>query len=165
MKKMSWFLCALVLVSLVGTGCHVGVDPTGTQDAALTSGLDLSVVHTANPTNVPAATGGSYEVLVKNVGTASTQYPVQVVERLDTITSVFQGYTGTGWSCTPSSSGLVMCTHMVTLAPNQSLPLLTISYQVRAGASGKSGACAYMRSYGDVNGANNTDCSVVYITP
>ena len=102
---------------------------------------------------------GSYTLVVRNVGTASTSGPVPVLDTLPPGLSALE-ISGAGWVCRTAPLG---CIRFDPLAPGASYPPITIAVSVDSTASGTLTNQADVRGVGEVNLANNTATDSVAI--
>jgi uncharacterized repeat protein (TIGR01451 family) len=149
------FLPAMLVLSSCGGGGTNGGNGGGGQPAA--PSLAVSAVTQGNFSS--GEQGASYNINVKNTGTAATSGTVTIVDPPTgfTVTSI----SGAGWTCTLSTT---TCTRSDALAPGQSYPPITVTGNVTA-ANGTSVTIALSASGGGTSGSANSTPSVTVAAP
>jgi len=121
-------------------------DPTPGNNSGSTSvlvrpdGADLRLAKTKTPNPVALGSDMVSTITVTNGGPRVATGPLRVVESLTGETYV--GFSGTGWSCTPSGS-VVVCDHpnAAGLAVNAALATLRITTQATSAGAVSNAAC------------------------
>jgi uncharacterized repeat protein (TIGR01451 family) len=91
-------------------------------------GLNVTLTHASNFSQ--GQTGAQYSVTVANGGSLPTSLPVTVTETLPASLTLVS-MSGTGWTCTLSTSS---CTRSDVLAPNSPFPSITVTVNVASDA-------------------------------
>jgi len=145
--------------------------PTATPTPTPTpTPTDLALQKNANlPFNYDQAT--SYTILIQNVGSATAQSPIEMVDDLPNglIYVSYSSPYSPDWSCTASGQ-TVKCTYSgPDVAPGGFLPTLIINVSIASVDQFPAGSdtvrnCAELRYTNDVNPANDTSCVTTTIT-
>ena len=142
-----------------------GGDPTAPHSASAQvlvpnpSVPDLTITksHTGNFTQ--GQVGATYTLTVLNILPTATSGTVTVVDTLPAgLTAT--GISGVGWSCTLSS---LSCLRNDSLAGNSSYPIITVTVNVAANATGTLVNTAVVGGGGEVNLSNDTATDPVVI--
>jgi uncharacterized repeat protein (TIGR01451 family) len=136
---------------------EMGVTVTGLIE--LCPDLTISKSHLGNFT---VGANGSYILNVRNVGQAPTAHPITVIDTLPGQLSFVEA-SGVGWNVVAQSGQTVVLQHAQTLAPGNSLPLLTLT--VNANTAGSVINTATVTVTGDSNAANNVAADPTVINP
>jgi uncharacterized repeat protein (TIGR01451 family)/fimbrial isopeptide formation D2 family protein len=104
---------------------------TATDTDLLTPNADLTIVKRHLGT-FTVGLNGQYVLNVRNLGPSSTAGTIAVTDNLPAGLG-FIAASGTDWTCS-ATANLVTCTSTTTLAPNSSLPEITLTVSVGAAA-------------------------------
>jgi uncharacterized repeat protein (TIGR01451 family) len=117
------------------------------------SDLTIAKTHTGNFTR---GSTGSYSIVVTNSGTVATNGTVTVNDTLPAGLTLNGTPSGTGWSCTATSTTAFSCTRLDVLNPGSSYPAITASVNVAQTAANTVTNTATVSGVGEANTNNNS---------
>jgi uncharacterized repeat protein (TIGR01451 family) len=139
---------------------------TSSDTDSLTPNSDLTIVKRHLGT-FTVGLNGQYVLNVRNLGPSTIAGTVTVTDNLPAGLG-FVSATGTNWTCS-ATANLVTCTNNTTLAPNSSLPEITLTVTVGAAAMPSVTNTATVSSdVPDLNPSNNSasdSTSVAFVEP
>ena len=135
----------------------------GTLNVIPQIGQDLRIVKSHTGAFDIGDSGGTFSLLVTNVGTATVSDPVTVADSLPA-SLTYRSASGVNWNCSASGQD-VTCTHPngSGLAPGASLPAITLIVDVSNTAAPSVANTATVTNTNDSNASNNqyTDTAAV----
>ncbi len=128
------------------------------------SGPDLSIVKSHTGMFNLGNNGGSFNISVSNVGSASITGTTTVSDSLPTGMTLFATPTGTGWTCSGNAgASSFSCTRSDALASGASFPAISVSANVTIAAAPSTTNIASVANVNDAYPSNNQSSDLVLI--
>ncbi len=144
-----------------------GSDSDGSNNSAsdpttIVGAPDLAITKTHSG-SFTVGSNGVYTIGVSNVGTSPTTGAITVTDVLPTGLT-YVSATGTNWTCSAVAQS-VTCSNPGPVAPSASLPNITLTVSVGAGAVPAVTNTATVSTAGDSNGANDSASDPTTVQP